>query len=224
MKLLKRDNITIEEICDYHLYPIADNDTPRLASDRLEYTLSNGLGAAGKKLWGLEEIRKVYQDIQVQKNEDNIEELGFKSKEIAEKFTSVMSKLSSSYIENRTKFSMQFLADIMKKMSEEGLITKKDLYGLSESEVIKKIENCQINNIAKCFELWKNTTQIKESPIPINTKYCVSIKAKIRYIIPLVKQKEQFVRINQISEEAKKNIENALNFQTQKYAYLDFKF
>ena len=28
MKLLKRDNITIEEVCDYHIYPIADNDTP----------------------------------------------------------------------------------------------------------------------------------------------------------------------------------------------------
>lgn len=43
MALLKRDNIKIEEVNDYKLYPIADNSTPRLAADRLEYTLSFGL-------------------------------------------------------------------------------------------------------------------------------------------------------------------------------------
>ncbi len=43
MKLLRRDNINIDDVCDYHIYPIADNDTPRLSSDRLEYSLSNAL-------------------------------------------------------------------------------------------------------------------------------------------------------------------------------------
>ena len=40
MTLLKRDNIKISEIDNYHLYPIADNDTPKLSADRLEYSLS----------------------------------------------------------------------------------------------------------------------------------------------------------------------------------------
>ena len=39
MGLLKRDNISIDEVCNYHIYPIADNDTPQLSADRLEYTL-----------------------------------------------------------------------------------------------------------------------------------------------------------------------------------------
>ena len=43
MSLLKRDNIRIDEVSDYHIYPIADNDTPRLSADRFEYTLSGGL-------------------------------------------------------------------------------------------------------------------------------------------------------------------------------------
>ena len=43
MSLLKRDKIDIDEVCDYHIYPIADNDTPMLSADRLEYSLSNGL-------------------------------------------------------------------------------------------------------------------------------------------------------------------------------------
>ena len=29
MALLNRDNIKVEEVSDYHIYPIADNDTPR---------------------------------------------------------------------------------------------------------------------------------------------------------------------------------------------------
>lgn len=224
MSLLNKDGIKIEEVADYHIYPIADNDTPQLSSDRLEYTLSNGLGASDEKLWELEEIKEIYQNIEIQKNEDNIEELGFKDKKIAEKFVHTMSKLSSSYIQNKTKFSMQFLADIMKKMSEKNLISKKDLYSLSEKEVIEKIENCELDNISKCFNLWRNATEIKESDIPIAGKYCVSVKAKIRYIVPLVRSQNEFVRINKIAKEASQDIKKALNFKTKKYAYLDFKF
>lgn len=158
MNLLNRDGIKIEEVEDYHIYPIADNDTPKLSSDRLEYTLINGLGAT-KELWTLEEIKEIYQNIEVQKNEEGIEELGFKDKEIAEKFVHVMSKLSNEYIQNRTKYSMQFLADIMKKMSEKNLINKEDLYHLSEKEVIEKIEKCEENNIAKNFAIWREATR-----------------------------------------------------------------
>ena len=47
MRLLKRDGIKVEEIDNYHMYPIADNDAPGLASDRLEYTFSDGL----RRIW-----------------------------------------------------------------------------------------------------------------------------------------------------------------------------
>ena len=36
---------------------------------------------------------------------------------------------------------MQLLADIIKKLNEDGLITKKDLYNKKESEIIEIIEN-----------------------------------------------------------------------------------
>ena len=41
MTRLKEWNIELEEVADYHVYPIADNDSPKLSADRLEYTLSN---------------------------------------------------------------------------------------------------------------------------------------------------------------------------------------
>ena len=98
------------------------------------------------------------------------------------------------------------------------------MYSLSEKEVIEKIENFELDNISKKFNFWKNTTEIKESDIPIIGKYCVSIKAKVRYIVPLVRVQDEFIRINKISKEASQDIEKALNFKTRKYAYLDFGF
>ena len=71
MNLLKRDNIKIEEISDYKIYPIADNDTPKLSSDRLEYTLSGGLYQV--RIFDIEQIKKYYNNISISKNEDGIE-------------------------------------------------------------------------------------------------------------------------------------------------------
>ncbi len=222
--LLSRDGINIDEVSDYHIYPIADNDTPRLSSDRLEYTLSNGLGAT-EKIWKLEDIEEIYTNIVIFKNEDGIEELGFKNKEIAEKFVHTMSVLSRMYRREKTVFSMQFLADIMKKMSKRNLINIDDLYSLSEKEVIEKIENCNYDNISECFNIWRNATKINTSDtLPIN-KYSVSIeRMKVRYINPIVQDNGKCERIYNISESAKEDIEKTLNYKTAKYTYLDFQF
>lgn len=224
MKLLNRDGIKIEEVEDYHKYPIADNDTPKLSSDRLEYTLINGLGAT-KELWNLEEVKEIYQNIEIQKNEEGIEELGFKDKEIAKKFVQGMSLLSNQYIKNQTKYSMQFLADIIRKMAQKDLICTKDLYHLSEKEVIEKIKKCEENHIARNFEIWQNATKIKESDEFVQGKYCVSVKnPKVRYIVPLVKVENDYIRIDKLSQKASQDIQNAKNFKTKEFAYLDFSF
>ena len=221
MQLLDRDGIKIEEVNDYHRYPIADNDTPRLSSDRLEYTLSNGLGVR-KKLWNLEEVREIYQNIEVQKNEDGIEELGFKDISIAEKFIENMSTLSISYMDSKTKLSMQFLADIIKKMYNQNLIKQNDLYNLSEKEIIQKIENCKYDNISESFKKWKKTTKIYESENYQENKYCKSIRTKIRYINPLINDNGKYTRIDKISTKAKEEIQKCLNYKTLKFAYFDF--
>lgn len=65
LSLLNRDGIKVEEISDYHIYPIADNNTPRLSADRFEYTFSNGLFLYGA--WNVDEISKYYNDITILK-------------------------------------------------------------------------------------------------------------------------------------------------------------
>lgn len=79
--LLDRDHIQLEEVNDYHIYPVADNDSPRLASDRLEYSLSNALFLYHKLT--LPEVREIYQEIKIDTNEDSLPELGFQTKNLA---------------------------------------------------------------------------------------------------------------------------------------------
>ena len=171
MKLLKRDNIEIEEICDYHIYPIADNDTPKLSADRLEYSLSNALFT--------------YESI--------------------------------IYREDKTRYSMQFLADVIKKLNEEGKIQREDLYNMKDIDIINIIEKSKYRNI---FEIWKKAEKINTSKNKPEEVYYVHHGAKIRYINPLVGTR----RIREINENAKNMIENNLSYDMSNYVFLDFEF
>ncbi len=215
VKLLERDNIKISEIEDYHIYPIADNDTPRLSADRLEYSLSNALFTY--KLLDIESIKEIYNDIEIQKNSENEMELGFKTKKIARKFVKVTSRLSIIYREDRTRYSMQFIADILKQLSNENKISRQDLYNLKESEVIDVIESSKYNDI---FNIWKNATKVKTSKEEPKDVYYVHHVAKIRYIDPLVNGE----RISKICKIANKMINKNLSYDMNNYVYLDFKF
>ena len=210
--LLKKDNILLEEVDDYHKYPIADNDTPKLSSDRLEYSLSNAL--LTYNLLDLDEIKEIYNDIEIQKNEEGIDELSFKTKNIARKFVKVTSRLSIIYREDRTRYSMQFLADIMKKLSEAGKITREDLYNLKESDVIEIIENSKYKDI---YKIWKETKKVKFSDEEPKNVYYVKHGAKVRYINPLVNGE----RISNICKIAKKMIDKNLEYDMSKYVYID---
>ena len=221
-ELLKKDKIKLDEVSNYHIYKIADNDTPKLSADRLEYTLSNGLGVR-KSILSLEDVRNIYKNIKVLKNEEGEDELGFVNQEVAEKFVNVAVELQTQeYVSNAMKLSMQFLADIMKELSKQNFISKDDLYNLSENEVINIIKNCKDKNISSSFEKWENTTKIGESEEIVPNKYCRSINGKLRYIVPLVEKDNKIIRIDKISEKAKQNINYCINYRTKKYAYFDF--
>ncbi|MBO5183856.1 MAG: hypothetical protein J6B64_05650 [Bacilli bacterium] len=215
MDLLKRDNIKLEEVDDYHIYPVADNDTPKLSADRLEYSLSNAL--LTYKLSNIDDIKKIYNDVILDKDEEGTLELSFKSKATALEFVKITSKLSIIYRDDKTRYSMQLIADIIKKLNEDGLITKEDLYNKKESEVIEIIENSKYKDI---FNIWKNAKNIKVSKEKPENVYFVHHGAKIRYIDPLVNKR----RISSISKEAKKEIDKNLSYDMNNYVYLDFNF
>ena len=215
MSLLEKDNIKIEEINNYHFYPIADNDTPKLSADRLEYSLSNALFTY--ELVNIDKIKEIYDNIEIQTNEENEIELGFKTKKIARDFVRITSKLSIIYREDRTRYSMQFLADIIKKLIKENVISVKQLYVLKESDIINTIQNSKYNEI---FNIWKNAKKVKVSSIKPQNVYFVKVNAKVRFINPLYKGN----RISNCCNISKRMIDKNLSYKMDNYVYLDFKF
>lgn len=223
MDLLKRDNIDIDEVCDYHIYSICDNDIPKLSADRLEYTLSNGLGII-KKIWNLDDIKRIYNNICIVKNEDKIDEMCFKDKDIAEEFVKGMSELSLLYMDDKRRFSMEFLAHTIKLMIEDNIITIENLYNLSEDEVINKIKNCDKNNISNSFKIWQEGIDVNTSDNYVEDKYNVKVNGKKRYIDPLVIDNNQINRISSISSNSYNNINKVLDYSFDRYVYMDFDF
>ena len=213
-RLLKRDGILISEVDNYHLYSIADNDTPKLSADRLKYSLANMLFAYG--IADLAEIREMYADVVVQLDENGVKELGFQTKKIARKFVKLTSQLSIFYRENRTRYSMQFLADILKKMSESGRISVADLYQMKESEVIEMI---LASDYCDAFLAWQKAKKIKKAKsleqCPDGV-YVVNCQAKVRYIDPLW----QSERMSKACKIAKGYIEKNLTYKMEGYLYL----
>jgi len=223
MNLLERDGVKLEEVADFHSYPIADNETPKICADRLEYTFTHGY--CSEPVWDLVTIRKMYADIAVLKNEDGIDELGFKTVSSAERFIEGASILWKTWFDANDRLTMQCFADIIRKLNEHGEISVEDLYKLSEAEIIKKIENSKIDGLAETFEKFRNQEQAYESDEEVKGKYCRVVGAKRRYINPLViDENGNTKRGKDVSEFIRNKIEDYFAFDTKKYLYFDFDF
>ena len=93
--LLERYDISLDVVSDYHRYPIADNDSPALSADRLEYTMGNLLNY---RFAPLEEIAEMYDDLTVGTDERGAPELIFQTAETASKFARLALKNSHVYV------------------------------------------------------------------------------------------------------------------------------
>lgn len=211
--LLQRHHIRIEDVSDYHQYPIADNDTPMLSADRLDYTLGNGYIVHNIDLHA---IQAIYADLTVAKNEYSADELCFQTMETAAKFVEMSLRNSYWFVSDEDRFSMQYLADLIRQALCANVLTMHDLY-TTESNVIQKLKG----HPASC-ERWNRFTQI--SKIATSEKnepnvYCVNIPAKKRYINPLVLVDHIPKRIAEVDSTIQKSIDHFLALDFDKWVY-----
>lgn len=222
-KLLKKDNILPTEVSDYHLYPIADNDTPNLAADRLEYTLTNGLFLYD--IWDFDKIKTFYNDLTILKNEKDADEISFKTPEIAAEFTKMNLPLASIYHSDKARANLQFTADILKSMINSEYLTENDLYIMSEREVVDWILSCGDKTISEAYRQFQRATSVFSSSTAKKNCYCISTKAKVRYIVPLTKNESGIAeRITNLDSEVDAAIEEYLDTKQSKYVGFDFEF
>lgn len=225
MRQLKKDGILPSEVEDYKLYPIADNDIPGLAADRLEYTFSNGFFLY--ETWGISDVEKFYNDITILENENNLDELGFKTPALAAEFTERNLPLSANYHSESARATLQFLADVLEMMIDKDLLSLDDLYAMSEREVIDWILSCGDPTISEAFRNFQRTTSAYASATIRKNTYCTDVRAKVRYIVPLVESREEdkpALRITEINEQTDDLVAEYVRKKQPKYVGFEFDF
>lgn len=227
-KLLESDGIEPKDVVDYHIYPIADNEIPSLSADRLEYMYPSGLALDGS--WTFEEIAKTYNDLIILKNEENKEELGFKTIEMAELYCKKFCMIGHILQLNENKLSLQLLSQIMSKAVELDVLQEEDFMTLSESKIIEKIESfiskktlsMEEQKFATMYNTFRKMTKVEHTnqKLPEDKYFCVSLKVKQRYINPLVKvgsNSQQAKRLSEVSDFANKLIKDFLEYEDTKF-------
>ena len=192
MTRLKEWNIELEEVADYHVYPIADNDSPKLSADRLEYTLSN---LVNYRITSTEKIKEWYDHLMVGKNEEGEDELMFDDFQIAEAFCLSALETSKIYVADEDRFAMQTLSELLCKHITRGVLSKNDLYR-TESEVIALLQ--QDEEARQDWERFRALRHIHRG----NHAGAKTVLSKRRYINPYLNGKGRMVHLSDMFAQA----------------------
>jgi len=195
---LRRHELTVEQVCDYHRYPIADNDSPALSADRLEYTMGNLLNYG---FADLETICGFYNDLTVGEDERGQSELVFRTAETAAVFTSSALKNAHVYVADEDRFAMETLAQLLRFALERGVLKRKELH-TTEPQVIRALEGDEV-----CGRLWQEfcgySRILRRQDRPHEAGW-LQINAKKRWIDPLAMGKG---RVSRWSPEVSREME-----------------
>lgn len=211
LNCLKEDNLSLDNLKDLSKYPILENKSPKLCTDRLDGVLHTCY------IWlhthSLKKIKEVYDNITVLKNEDNKPELGFTNLNISKKFANMISIYSIELQSNRNKFLMKYISDSLKLAFKKNLFTINDLYTKKEQDIITILDN----NISS-WKVFKSTTKINKSN-NVPKQYHIHFETKKRTVTPLLLQNNKLTRLNELSE-FKQIYNKIINYNDKKYAYI----
>lgn len=171
--------LTTGDIADYHRYPIADNDAPRLSSDRLEYTLGNLFHYGFADLPRLEEY---YEDLTTGLGEDGQSELLFRTPALAAAFTLDALRTARVYVADEDRFAMQALADLLRDALGRGVL-EPSVLAATEPQVIHMLLRDEAS--AEKWHQFRRYARILRADTCPSTGYWVRVNAKKRFIDPL---------------------------------------
>ena len=178
--ILSSRGIAVEQVCDYHIYPLADNPTPRLSADRLEYTCGNAINFSFASKG---EIAELFSDIVPGENESGESELVFRSADAALRFARLALECFKVYVCDADRYSMQMLSELLRDASDAGVISADDL-ALTESEVIEKL--CSDGRFNKRWLEFRAMSRTERAAEADGRPGWRRIPAKKRYIDPYI--------------------------------------
>ena len=180
MRLLEHDGIRIEEVMDYHMYPVADNDSPALCADRLEYTLGDII-CFDLAPW--QTVQRIYDDLAVYTNEKGKPELGFRHTETAYEFAMYALACGKVYVSDEDRFGMEYLASLLRTAMKRAIISDDDLF-TDEEKVIRIMENSELKEEWERFRTFTKVIRCTD-----DDPEGIIVRAKKRYIDPLAEGK-----------------------------------
>lgn len=251
---LEQDGLTLAQVNDYHKYPVCDNEVPFLSADRLEYMFPSGAALSGTwsltESFSLDEIKMMYDDLVLCRNEDGLPEPGFKTLSIAEAYTKRTTDIGLFLQKNEDKMAMQFPAEILNIAVQLGLLQERDFFALSEKEIIEKLDDvlkqnpdakildktdvshwpASIEKFCVLYRTYRSFKKITRSEVPLDNHYCVNLKVKQRYINPLVVTEDKksgdlytAARVTALSKKTKIMIDEFLKFDENCFGCVELK-
>lgn len=186
--VLCRLSLATKDAGDYHRWPVADNDAPRLSADRLEYTLGNLLNFG---FLTLPEVKALYDDLTLAENEEGLPELCFTHRQAAEDFAAGALRCARVYVSDEDRYAMQRLAEVLRDALEAGVLRREDLM-TTESRVIGLLEARP--ETVRAWEAFRRLHRmVPPETAPAQARVIV---AKRRYIDPLVLGKGRLSRLD----------------------------
>lgn len=211
---LKSDGFVIEDFKNDFHFPILENKSPKLCTDRLDGVLHTCY------IWlhthSLEQIKEVYDNIIVLKNEEGNAEIGFQDVAIAEKFVSMVYVYAKELQGNTDKYVMKYISEIVKLAFERKLISLEDLYTDKEENICNIFHKNFLS-----WEKFRNASILSRTNIVPKNKFLISFETKKRNTIPLVHTNIGDKRIDFLSKYAKEQYDSLNSYKDTEYAYLE---
>ena len=200
LDILRINGLSVSEIEDYHLYPIADNHAPMLCADRLEYTLGNAVNFG---ILNEQAIQILYNDLLAGINESGQQELIFRNPEKALLFAETALQCSRIYVCDADRYAMQILSEIIVDAIKTGTLSSEDLYTTENIVIAKLIDSPYCDR----WQEFCMMNQTERSDLPSKGKKWRSIPAKKRHINPYITGKG---RVSALSPEFSKDLNDFL--------------
>lgn len=178
-EILEAEQIPVSEVENYHLYPLADNPSPQLCADRLEYTMGNliNYGFAKESL-----VNQFWDDLSIQEDEHGNPEYGFQTEDLCLKFGLLALKCSRVYSASEDRYGMERLARLLKHALSEGVLTRED-FMTTEPEVIQKLETSSLENE---WDAYTALHELEFSDHGNEAEGWLNVSCKKRMIDPLI--------------------------------------
>ncbi len=204
---LQELGLTTAQVDDYHLYPIADNDSPQLSADRLEYTCSCGLRF---HTLNADQAAAWYQDLRVGTNEAGQPELMFADRQKAAAFAHAALANSRVYAGDMDRYGMERIGMLLKQALERKILTPEDLW-TRETQVIRKLKE---SDLAGEWYSIRRMGRLETAAEKGTDGIWLRVDAKKRWINPCV---ENQGRIYDLDDAVRADADAFLNQDFQEY-------